>query len=217
MERTYSSKITIENDECEESIRMHETSTSMPHCKAAMVDFYLMHRRWIPVTEAHWYYWHEVMPPLVTRNNMVMCSEMSAGDYASVVYCRRDGYKGEPTYWFTMATEDEVLKGDIRLTLPFADYLPVFRDIGDQEKTYLHAAVIEDHRGTHHQFHAFDEDALNAQVATWCRENWEEFMIGDIPEEDASCIEVYFENQAMQPPGYVQELWTLAPIEIPAT
>jgi len=81
--------------------------------------------------------------------------------------------------------------------------------------THIYAAIIEDEKGEHHQFHAFSEEGINALIAGWCRERWEENMTGPCPEADTDCLEVYFENKMMEPPGFEHTLTALDPIEIP--
>ena len=81
---------------------------------------------------------------------------------------------------------------------------------------FVHAAVVEDDKSERHQFVGFTEEELNAEVAKWVRPRWyEEF--GVCPEDDAACIEIYFDNMAGPPfvgMGFEHTLTSLEPIEI---
>lgn len=79
---------------------------------------------------------------------------------------------------------------------------------------WLYAAVIEDDKGQHHQFHAFSEPELNKLVADWTRARWREDF-GKCPEDDEACIEIYFDWQSTNAGmGFAHEIWSLDPIEL---
>ena len=79
---------------------------------------------------------------------------------------------------------------------------------------FLYATVVEDDRGKHHQFHAFNELELNKLVADWTRARWKD-IFGECPADDGECIEVYFDWQSTYAdPGFAHELWALDPIPL---
>lgn len=83
--------------------------------------------------------------------------------------------------------------------------------------SHLMVALVEDSKGQTFQFNAFTDDDLNAKIAAWVRPRWREDF-GTCPEEDADCLEVYFENMAGPPfafPGFEHTLKVIETIKIP--
>lgn len=80
--------------------------------------------------------------------------------------------------------------------------------------TFVYAAVIEDERGSHHQFSSESEEKLVGQLAGWVIERWDPEW-GERPDDAEDTVDAYFEKHALDvPSGFAHELWRLDPIPI---
>ena len=77
----------------------------------------------------------------------------------------------------------------------------------------IFAAVIEDHKGKRHQFHAVSEDTLYEELAAWVRPRWE-CHPDKQPKDNIEAVRLFFEEQSTEvPAGFQHEPWVLDPIE----
>lgn len=80
----------------------------------------------------------------------------------------------------------------------------------------IHIAIIEDSKGTHHQFDAPTEIELTGKIAGWVRKKWKKAW-GDQPDDADDTVNEFFQKYALPPfvaPGWECELWRAEPVEI---
>lgn len=80
----------------------------------------------------------------------------------------------------------------------------------------VHIAIIEDSKGTHHQFNAPTETELTGKITGWVRKKWKKAW-GDQPDDADEAISEFFQKYALPPfvdPGWECELWRAEPVAI---
>jgi hypothetical protein len=80
----------------------------------------------------------------------------------------------------------------------------------------IHIAIIEDSKGTHHQFDAPTEIELTGKIAGWVRKKWKKAW-GDQPDDADDTVNEFFQKYALPPfvnPGWECELWRAEPVVI---